>query len=179
MSDVTTNALRGIVKTLGDVVAPAIPADDPLAIQELKMTVRYLSFCRDRVDHLYARARYELTFYARLTADCSRLLGATERERADELIDLCRSAQALLSQPDAAIGALREHTHVLMSRLTRLLGEVGHNDTLVKVERAIVRASGEITAFERAWYLPLKLERFPSQVRPLGHFITMHPAKST
>lgn len=179
MSDVTTNALRGIVKTLGDVVAPAIPADDPLAIQELKMTVRYLSFCRDRVNHLYARARYELTFYAGLTADCSRLLGATDRERADELIALCRSAQALLGQPGAAIEALREHTQALMSRLTRLLREIADTDTLVKVERAIVRASGEITAFERAWYLPLKLERFPSQVSPLSHFITMHPAESS
>src|SRR5262249_9188499 len=62
MADVTTNALRGIIKTLSDVVVPAIPADDPLAQQELKMVVRYLSFARERIDHLYARARYELGF---------------------------------------------------------------------------------------------------------------------
>ena len=52
MSDTTTNSLRGIIKTLGDVVMPAIPADDPLASQELKIEVRYLGFCRERVDHL-------------------------------------------------------------------------------------------------------------------------------
>ncbi len=179
MSDVTTNALRGIIKTLGDVVAPAIPADDPLAIQELKMTVRYLSFCRERVDHLYARARYELTFYAGLTAQCSRLLASPDRKLADELISLCESAQALLVQPGAAIGALREQTQALMSRLTRLLTEIKDNDVLLKVERCIVHASAEITAFERAWYLPLKLERFPAQVRPLSSFIAIHPLEST
>ena len=62
MSDTTTNSLRGLVKTLNDVVVPAIPADDPLALQELRMVVRYLAFCRERVEHLYARARYELGF---------------------------------------------------------------------------------------------------------------------
>ncbi len=175
MSDVTTNALRGIIKTLDDVVAPAIPSDDPLASQELKLTVRYLSFCRERVDHLYARARYELNFYASLAADCGRLLGPADREHADELAGLCASAQARLAEPGAAIGALREQTQSLMSRLTRLLGQIAEADALSKVERAIVRASADITAFERAWYLPLKLERFPADVRPLGSFIAMHP----
>lgn len=175
MSDVTTNALRGIVKTLGDVVAPAIPADDPLAFQELKMTVRYLSFCRDRVDHLYARARYELSFYEKLSSDCALLLGLNDRKLADELTELCQSAQAQLGIPGAAVGVLREQTQALMSRLTQVLGEITDADALEKVEKTIVSSSAEITAFERAWYLPLKLERFPGDVRPLNSFIPIHP----
>jgi hypothetical protein len=175
MSDVTTNALRGIVKTLGDVVAPAIPADDPLAFQELKMTIRYLSFCRDRVDHLYARARYELSFYEKLSSDCARLLWPKERKLADELTELCQTAQEKLAMPGVAIGALREQTQSLMSRLTQMLSEIADADALANVEKSIVRSSAEITAFERAWYLPLKLERFPSDVRPLSSFIPIHP----
>jgi hypothetical protein len=175
MSDVTTNALRGIVKTLGDVVAPAIPADDPLAFQELKMTIRYLSFCRDRVDHLYARARYELSFYEKLSADCARLLWPSEGKLANELTELCQTAQTQLAMPGVAIGALRERTQSLMSRLTQILSEITDSDALANVEKAIVSSSAEITAFERSWYLPLKLERFPDDVRPLKSFIPIHP----
>jgi hypothetical protein len=175
MSDVTTNALRGIVKTLGDVVAPAIPADDPLAFQELKMTIRYLSFCRDRVDHLYARARYELSFYEKLSADCARLLWPSEGKLANELTELCQTAQTQLAMPGVAIGALRERTQSLMSRLTQILSEITDSDALSNVEKAIVSSSAEITAFERSWYLPLKLERFPDDVRPLKSFIPIHP----
>jgi hypothetical protein len=175
MSDVTTNALRGIVKTLGDVVAPAIPADDPLAFQELKMTIRYLSFCRDRVDHLYARARYELSFYEKLSANCAVLLRPKEQKLANELTQLCQSAQAQLALPGVAIGALREQTQLLMSRLTQMLSEIVDAKALSKVEKAIVSSSAEMTAFERSWYLPLKLERFPADVRPLSTFIPIHP----
>lgn len=177
MSDVTTNALRGIVKTLDDVVAPAIPADDPLASQELRMVVRYLAFCLERVDHLYARARYELNFYAGLAAECGRLLGPSGAETAGELATLHGVAKALLAEPGAAIGALRARAQEIMTWLTRLLGETHDADALSKVERAVVLASAEITAFDRSWYLPLELERFPADVRPLGNFIEMHDAR--
>lgn len=176
MSDITTNSLRGLVKTLNDVVVPAIPADDPLAIQELKMVIRYLAFCRERVDHLYARARYELGFYAGLAAECGRLLGAAAASPARELEALEARAQALLGEPGAAIGALRALTQQIMTRLTGLLGEVTDAQALARVERAIVERSAELTAFDRSWYLPLKLERFPGEVRPLGAFIPIHGA---
>jgi hypothetical protein len=176
MSDNTTNSLRGLVKTLNDVVVPAIPADDPLALQELKMVLRYLGFCRERVDHLYARARFELNFYAGLAAECGALLDTTAPARSRELAALNERAQALLREPGAVIGALRELAQEAMTRLSRLLGEVGDAQALAKVERAIVLGSEELTAFDRSWYLPLKLERFPGEVRPLSAFIPVHDA---
>jgi hypothetical protein len=176
MSDITKNSLRGLIKTLNDVVVPAIPADDPLALQELKMVVRYLGFCRERVDHLYARARFELNFYAGLAAECGALLGTAAPAPSRELAALNERAQALLREPGAAIGALRAQAQEAMTRLSRLLGEVSDAQALAKVERAIVRGSAELTAFDRSWYLPLKLERFPGEVRPLGTFIPVHDA---
>jgi hypothetical protein len=86
--------LRGLVKTLNDVVVPAIPADDPLALQELKMVVRYLGFARERVDHLYARARYELTFYSDLAARLAELLGKSHAGQAKDAHGFARSRRA-------------------------------------------------------------------------------------
>ena len=173
MADVTTNALRGIVKTLSDVVVPAIPADDPLALQELKMVVRYLNFCRERIDHLYARARYELGFYAGLAAKCAALLAQADTPRSRELAGLIAQAELLLAQPGAPIGALREQHQEIMTRLSTLLGEVKDADTLADLERIVVIGSAEITAFDRSWYAPLELERFPDQLRPLASFSPM------
>lgn len=176
MSDVTSNAMRGIVKTLNDVVLPAIPVDDPLASQELKMVVRYLSFSRERVDHLYARARYELDFYAGLATQCGEALGTAGPADGRELDELAARAKALLTEAGAPLGALRALAQEIATRLTRLLGEVQDAAALARIERAVVLASAQITAFDRAWYLPLKLERFPAEVKPLGSFIPMHDA---
>jgi hypothetical protein len=173
MADVTTNALRGIMKTLTDVVVPAIPEDDPLALQELKMVVRYLGFCRDRVDHLYARARYELTFYSGLADKCAAALGTSDAAAKRELADLTARARGLLSEPGVAIAAIRALAQDLMTRISTLLGELKDAAVLASVERIVVLGSAEITAFDRSWYLPLKLERFPAQLRPLGSYIPM------
>jgi hypothetical protein len=178
MADVTTNALRGLVKTLSDVVVPAIPADDPLALQELKMVVRYLGFARERVDHLYARARYELTFYSDLIAQLADALGNPQAEQAKGLTEYRNRAAALLAQPGAAIDDLRNLNLEITSRISTLLEEVSDMTILAKLERAVVLASAEITAFDRSWYAPLKLERFPDQVRPLSAFIPMPKAAS-
>jgi hypothetical protein len=178
MADVTTNALRGLVKTLNDVVVPAIPADDPLALQELKMVVRYLGFARERVDHLYARARYELTFYSGLIAQLGELRGDSHPEQAKGLTQLRNRAAALLAQPGAAIDDLRNLNLEITSAISALLVEVTDAAILAKLERAVVLASAEITAFDRSWYAPLKLERFPEQVRPLSTFIPMPKAAS-
>lgn len=171
MADVTTNALRGIIKTLGDVVVPAIPADDPLALQELKMVIRYLDFARVRVDHLYARARYELGFYSGLIGGFTELLGAAYPAQAGEITQLTARAKTLLNQPGAAITDLRNLNLEIMSRISGLLEEVSDAAILTRLERAVVQASEEITAFDRSWYAPMKLERFPEQVRPLASFI--------
>ena len=178
MADVTTNALRGIVKTLNDVVIPAIPADDPLALQELKMVVRYLNFARERVDHLYARARYELTFYSRLIAEIAGPLEKAYASDAHAITDLRNRAAALLAQPGAGIEDLRNLNLEITSRISTILGEVSDGEILAQLERSVVLASAEITAFDRSWYAPLKLERFPEQVRPLSSFIPLQQAVS-
>jgi hypothetical protein len=171
MGDVTTNALRGLVKTLDDLVVPAIPEDDPLAFQELKLSIRYLNFARERVDHLYARARYELTFYSKLLGELIASLETAGSPEASKLADLQRRAQALLAQPGAGINDLRRLVQETTARISALLEAVKDPAILPQLERAVVLASAEITAFDRSWYAPMKLERFPDQVRPLGSFI--------
>jgi hypothetical protein len=171
MGDVTANALRGLVKTLDDVVAPAIPADDPLALQELRLSIRYLNFARERVDHLYARARYELGFYTELLGQLVPLLEKAAAPQAGTLETLRQRGQALLAEPGAGISDLRSVGQEMTSGISGMLEAVTDPDALSQIEPAVVLASAEITAFDRSWYAPMKLERFPDQVRPLNTFI--------
>jgi hypothetical protein len=171
MGDVTANALRGLVKTLDDVVTPAIPADDPLALQELKLTIRYLNFARERVDHLYARARFELNFYCDLVGELVPLLEKARSPEADGLTELRQRAQTLLAQPGAGINDLRGLVQEMTTGISAMLEALTDADVVRQLERTIVLASAEITAFDRSWYAPMKLERFPEQVRPLSSFI--------
>ena len=171
MADITTNSLRGIVKTLNDVVVPAIPADDPLALQELKMVVRYLNFARERIDHLYARARYELTFYSDLIATFAAPLEKTYGADSREIVELVQRAQLLLAKPGTGIQELRNLHLEITHKMSTVLERVSDTAILGGLERTVVLASAEITAFDRSWYAPLKLERFPEQVRPLDSFI--------
>ena len=79
----------------------------------------------------------------------------------------------MLAQPGAGIDDLRNLNLEITSTISTILGEVSDAAILARLERAVVLASAEITAFDRSWYAPLKLERFPEQVRPLGSFIPM------
>jgi len=173
MTDVTANALRGIVKTLADVVLPAIPADDPLAQQELKMVLRYLAFTRERVDHIYARARYELEFHCGLAADLAVIVESAALKDGKALRGIEGRARTVLAQPGAAIGTLRSLNGELTDAIGALLRAITDMAVLSKLERRVVEASAEISAFDRSWYAPLKLERFPAEVRPLGDFIAI------
>jgi hypothetical protein len=171
MGDVTANALRGLIKTLDDVVVPAIPANDPLALQELKLSIRYLNFARERIDHLYARARFELTFYSTLLGELIAVLETASSPEAGGLRQLRQRSEALLAQPGAGINDLRALVVETTAMISALLEAVKDPGILPQLERAVVLASAEITAFDRSWYAPMKLERFPDQVRPLGSFI--------
>ena len=111
-----------------------------------------------------------------MAAECREALGQAGADSARDLAALTTTARALLAEPGASIGAIRSQAQQIITRLSRLLGEVEDSDALARIERAVVRGSAEITAFDRSWYLPLKLERFPGDVRPLASFIPINEA---
>lgn len=167
MADQTTNGLFGIAKTLRDVVAPAVTAEDPLAQQELRMAVRYLEYLRVRVDHLYARARFELTFHADLAETVGDLLtddgAALEEQRSH--------ARTLLATPGASIEDLRACSGALAVAVSDVVRSTADPDVRTTVDRAIVRSYERITSFERTWYLPLGMDHFGAELPSLESFL--------
>lgn len=173
MSDHTHNALAGICNALTDVVAPAVSEQDPLAQQELRMAVRYLAFLEQRIDHLHERARFELRHFSTL-ATTVRHLGTAPTED-HVLAEAIARAHQLLSSADASMAVLRECTDQLTAALAGVVRRSAvAADPAVRrdVEQAVVRASAELTSFERSWYLPLGMDHFGGEVPPLSAFLT-------
>jgi len=168
--DQTTNALLGISKTLADVVGPAIRADDPLAQQELRMAIRYLDFLRVRVEHLHARARYELQFHTDLARRVSGLLGASPTGEA--MAGAAAGGETVLTTPGATLDEVRQRSGLLVARLTEVVRDEPDAEVRAAVEKAVVAASERMTAFERSWYLPMGLDHFPFEVAPVESFLS-------
>jgi hypothetical protein len=170
MADHTRNALTGICNTLTDIVGPGVSAENPLAQQELRMAVRYLGFLQQRVDHLHARARFELRHYCELASALRQLSADSDQS----LADLTARARGLLASPDVSSLQLSECAGQLADAVSRIVGQLDDQaDPAVRrdTERAVVRDSAGLTVFERAWYLPLGMDHFGGELPPLETFL--------
>ena len=120
----------------------------------------------------------ELTFYSGLVGEFTGPLEASYASHAHALTGLGHRAKAMLAEPGTGIEELRTLNLEMTSRISAILHDVNDAGILARLERTVVLASAEIAAFERSWYAPLKLERFPDQVRPLGSFIPVQQSVS-
>ena len=99
LMDHVDNALRASIKALEEVVAPAVDPADPQAGEQLRLVIHTLGFLRERVDHIHARARFDLRHNLGLA---SALL-----EDAPALRDPIAAGTALAANPDAPTAELR------------------------------------------------------------------------
>jgi len=178
--DVTENGLRAAVKALTDIIGPALPADDPLAREQLRLVVDYLEFTRARLDRLYDRDRFELEHHARMARKLSALLEpaapASARVRA-ALAGAIASGDAALQRSGTGTSALKEAGAALAEAVRELVREAAAYDSGLRrrIEAAVVAASAERITFDRAWYLPLGFDPAPLEVPTLASLLDASP----
>ena len=172
MADVTENGLRAAVKALTDVVAPALSATDPLAHEQLKLVVDYLQFVRSRLDFLYQRDRFELDQHLSMARALEDIDAPWPAAAAEALEAAIQTGAAALMAPGTSAIALKAASAALAAEVRARVREAASFDAKLRapIERAIVHASEQRIAFERAWYLPLGLDPVPGEVAPLASF---------
>lgn len=166
MADHTDNALRASIKALDEVVAPAVDAANPLAVEQLRLVSRFLGFLRSRLQYQAERERFELRHYLALAntlrgdaalcaPTCATLIG--------EAID---AGAMLVDRVDASTQDIRAAVDRLTAALGVLVRSVADADPALRqrVERAVVAASKSLFDVQRAWYLPIGFEPDPEQV---------------
>jgi hypothetical protein len=166
MADLTDNALRASIKALDEVVAPAIDASNPLAVEQLRLVSRFLGFLRTRLQYQAERERFELRHYLALT-NALRGDAASCAPPCAALFDEAIAAGAtLVDRIDASTQDIRTAVDRLTAALSVLVRSVADADPVLRqrVERTVVAASKSLFDVQRAWYLPIGFEPDPDQV---------------
>ena len=172
MADVTENDLRGAIKALANVIAPAIDRAEPLAGEQLRLVLEYLEFLRGRFAFLPLRERYELATALTLARSLSPLLPPGD-ELGSALVDAIAEAEAAHGRLEADMTEHRHWTAVLSAITRETIRAAQHwpDETRSRVEHAVIDLGGEHIEFERAWFLPLGLDPAPADSRNLDSFL--------
>ncbi len=170
MIDQTDDGLRAAIKALDEVVAPALDAANPLAVEQLRLVSRFLGFVRSRAEWQLPRDRFELRHQLELARVLHGLAPAEGAVPAREgLAEAIAAASTLPMQPDAPQAALRAAIDALSAASSVLVRSVADAPEAVRrpIEREVVRASRSLLDAHRAWFLPMGFEPDASQVPSL------------
>lgn len=169
--DNTDVGLRAAIRALTDVVAPTIGPGHAQASDQLKLTIDYLSFVAERLPYLHQRARFELLHGLEMATSVHSTIQAPSSSSLERAID---AGHAILSDPASAPSGVLKATADLGAAVAQAVRDAAGLEESVRqtVERSVLRASLHRIAFERSWYLPLKLDPDPHEVRPLSEFLT-------
>lgn len=168
--DHTDVGLRAAIRALSDVVAPVVGAEHAQASDQLRLTIDYLGFVVERLPHLHQRDRFELSHHLAMAQAVRAVLNGSA---APSLATAITVGQQVLALSDATTAEVRQATATLAAALATAVRESATLEARVQreVERCVLRISKERIAFERAWYLPLKLDPDPHDVQPLTDFL--------
>ncbi|HEY5857793.1 MAG TPA: hypothetical protein VIW24_28085 [Aldersonia sp.] len=151
MTDHSDNLLRAVVKSLRDVVAPAVDTADPMAQQQLALSLNALEFVRSRLGDLHAREVFELEHHVNMGRRVQAELGA-ETERLDGALTV---GEKVLADPRARDLSLRRATAAIASAIRDLVASPLDDAIRRRVDLAILESTEARVAFERAWYQPM------------------------
>jgi hypothetical protein len=174
MLDHSDNGLRAIIKSLRDVVAPALAADDAIARQELHFAQSNLQFLLERIDLIHLRERFTLRHYvtmAKAVRDAA--------EGKDEINTIMAPAitvgDEVLTDPTAGTVAYRAATSALTAGLREVIRTSGDvSDPIgARLKRLVVERSEDLIEMNRSWYLPLGFDPAPNEVNPIQEWLAV------
>lgn len=163
--------LDSAVRTLADIVRPAVDAADVHAREQLEVVIGLLSLMRERQALAW---RYELDELTRLL-DLSRALAALDARGADGPLrtlaalgnDVLRRAQAGPDEVRQASRALREASGALAAALYA----DGEPELRARVQRLVLDHAAEQLTRERAWFAPQGWELDPTALPPIDELL--------
>lgn len=174
MADSADNALRACIKALTETIAPALDPKDPLAGEQLRLVLGFLSFFRQRMPLMHAREAFELQHalgLAQRLCDDARHLSP---ELAAALEQAIKQGLAVQQHPEPGLDALRNAAARLAaatSTLVRLCASATDAERATRVQRTVLDASRAWLDLRRAWFAPQGFEIHPDQVPVLDQVL--------
>ncbi len=166
-------AIPAMIKSLTDVVLPAVDSDNALAVEQLQVTIGLLGLMAARLPLEFAYDRDELERLLGLSRDLLEAGGAEAAESAalqDALAlgaDVHARAAADPREVLDAVRALRATSGALIGTLTAAADE----SLRQRVKELVTSHAGEQLLRERAWVAPQGWEARPEAVPPIEELL--------
>lgn len=169
MIDQMDDGLLAAIKALDEVVAPALDATNPLAVEQLRLVSRFLGFVRARRGLQWPRDEFELRHQLALAGELLPMTPASHAGQRERLARASEAGRAVAQRDDASQEDVRNAIDGLTAALAALVRAVAVDDDVVRrpIERAVVLASKSLYDAHRAWFLPMGFEPDPKLVPPL------------
>ena len=173
MADHSENNLRAAIKSLTDVVMPAVDPDDPMAREQLALVVAFLEFTRSRIYDIHARQRVELDHEIALARAVGEHAGAVSPAAADRLAAAVDAATRTLGDPHSGTRELRDAARSLGATVRGVIREARGADPAVqeRIESCVCERSGPLLALHSAWYAPLGFDPEAGAAAPLAELL--------
>ena len=157
MSDHTVIGLRAAIKSLKDVVSPAVDASNPLAVEQLRMVCGFLSMVCDRLPLRSERVRFDLRNAIELGEALAGCAAKCDREAVSHLDKALQRGVSLMKDPDAVetdIQSATAHLSAATSALIRTSSAID-DATRRQIDRAVAANAKTWLDVQRAWFQPL------------------------
>ena len=159
--------LQVVLRSLEEVVLPALHGADKHVVEQLHLSMAALNFMRERLPHAGRFFRGELAEYATLAESAADLMTPHAIGEADELRALADAAHRILQSPTADWADYIEATRRLRAAIAHMT-ECGtgapYEDDLNDL---VMATSSKMHLHTRAWYLPFGFELNPETLPAL------------
>ena len=156
MADHTANAMLAAIRSMREVVIPALDPAHPLAREQAGLVVKYLEFWSGRFDHVAERNRAELTAYVAMGQDLKAHAHDVSPGLEEELGKALDSARTALGHPSRDIEAVRRGVTTLTEVITALVrtATAAQHPLTDQISRIVVQRTEPVALLQRSWFGP-------------------------
>lgn len=171
--DHTENALRSVVKSLTDVIGPAINPTDVLAREQIKLVIDQIEFIRTHLDKIYGFERLKLKQGLSMGGALQRLCPPSVSPVVVELRAAMLKGEEAIATAGLPTAMLTAAADELAAAIRKLIRESKSfpDDVRRAIGRSVVDATDEWIALERSWYLPFGFDPDAGEVKELSALI--------
>lgn len=191
MADNTVVGLRAAIKSLKDVVAPAVDNANPLAVEQLRMVCGYLAMVCERLPWRGERVRFELDHAIGLARELTEATGTDAGEAGLAMKAALLPANRLRQDPRARELDIESATAELNAAIAAVVrhrrgsgsesGDRSRVDDVSRqtVERTVLAHSKAWLDVQRAWFVPLGFDSESTSLPSIGDALSATPASGS
>jgi hypothetical protein len=160
-----------VIKSLADVILPAVDPDNKVVREQLQLCIATLAMVQERLPlvHRFCRALLEdAQVVCRLLAGA---IAQSDRETQATLIDADSAAERVLQDTHCSTNEYERQLAEMNGIIAGAIAAAQGSDAYLEIERVLVEAAKPSIALNRAWCLPAGFEPYPAHITSIKELL--------